>query len=54
VDGRHSVASATLYRASFPLPSPVAADADNDFGWNMVEAFTEMRRQQSAVLRRSM
>jgi hypothetical protein len=52
VDARHPLASAALYRASLPLPT--AANADNDIGWNMVEAFTEMRRQQSEVLRRSM
>jgi hypothetical protein len=54
VDARNPLASAALNRASFPLPTAGGADADNDFGWNMVEAFTEMRRQQSEVLRRSM
>ena len=54
VDARNPLASAALYRASLPLTTTVGADADNDVGWGMVEAFTEMRRQQSEVLRRSM
>jgi hypothetical protein len=53
-EARQTLASVAVYRASFPAPPAGSGDVSSDVGWGMVDAFTEMRRQQSQALRLSM
>ena len=51
---RQSLAPAVFFPTAQPVSNATGAELSSEMGWGMVDAFTEMRRQQSEVLRLAM